>query len=77
VNPATGNNNSLGPGQELTITSNTEQVQPIDSPLSDADFIGWMEGADSMGLVRGQWNAVRNQSDSLSAFAKNAHTRAT
>jgi hypothetical protein len=56
VNPGTGNNNSLGPGQELTVTSNTEQVQPVDSPLSDDDFITWMEGADPMGLVRGQWN---------------------
>jgi hypothetical protein len=56
VNPGTGNNNSLGPGQELTITSNTEQVQPIESPLSDADFITWMEGSDPMGLTRGQWN---------------------
>ena len=56
VNPGTGNNNSLGPGDELTITSNTEQVQPIDRPLSDNDFITWMEGTDSKGLVRGQWN---------------------
>jgi hypothetical protein len=56
VNPGTGNNNSLGPGQGLTVTSNTEQVQPVDSPLSDDDFVTWMEGADSMGLVRGQWN---------------------
>ena len=29
VNPATGNNNSLGPGDELTVTSDTDQVQPI------------------------------------------------
>lgn len=56
INPGTGNNNSLGPGQELTVTSNTEQVQPVDSPLSDDDFIRWMESADPMGLVRGQWN---------------------
>src|SRR5215475_9312277 len=56
VNPGTGNNNSLGPGDELTITSNTEQVQPVDSKLSDDDFITWMEGADPKGLVRGQWN---------------------
>jgi hypothetical protein len=56
VNPGTGNNNSLGPGDELTITSDTEQVQPIRSTLSDADFITWMESADAQGLVRGQWN---------------------
>jgi hypothetical protein len=56
VNPGTGNNNSLGPGQELTVTSNTEQVQPVDSPLSDDDFISWLESADPKGLVRGQWN---------------------
>ena len=59
VNPATGNNNSLGPGDELTVTSDTDQVQPIgpiDQTLTDAQFVKWMEGADEKGFVRGQWN---------------------
>jgi hypothetical protein len=56
VNPGTGNNNSLGPGQEMTVTSNTEAVKPVDTSLSDAAFLSWMEGADPIGLVRGQWN---------------------
>ena len=59
VNPATGNNNSLGPGDELTVTSDTDQVQPIgpiDQTLTDAQFVKWMESADNRGYVRGQWN---------------------
>ena len=48
VNPATGNNNSLGPGGELTVTSDTDQVQPIGPTGStpDAQFVKWMEGAE-------------------------------
>ena len=64
VNPATGNNNSLGPGDELTVTSDTDQVQPIgpiDRELTDAEFVKWMESSDQKdpdkkGNVRAQWN---------------------
>jgi hypothetical protein len=56
VNPGTGNNNSLGPGEELTVTSDSEKVQPVKMPLEDAAFVRWMEGADPHGLVRSQWN---------------------
>jgi hypothetical protein len=56
VNPGTGNNNSLGPGTEITVTANTEQVAPIASDLSDAGFFAWMQGLDPNGLLRAQWN---------------------
>jgi hypothetical protein len=56
VNPGTGNNNSLGPGTEITVTVNTEQVAPITSDLDDADFFTWMQGLDPNGLLRAQWN---------------------
>jgi hypothetical protein len=56
VNPGTGNNNSLGRGAELTVTSDTNRVQPVATPLDDAAFLRWMEGADPHGLARSQWN---------------------
>ncbi|HYG88364.1 MAG TPA: hypothetical protein VD978_19150 [Azospirillum sp.] len=56
VNPGTGNNNSLGPGEELTVTSNTEQVMPEQQGMTDEQFRQWIAGADQDGFVRGQWN---------------------
>lgn len=56
VNPGTGNNNSLGPGTEITVTVDTEQVAPIASDLDDAHFYEWMQGLDPNGLLRAQWN---------------------
>ncbi len=56
VNPGTGNNNSASPGDELTVTSDTERVQPIETQSSDADFRRWMLGLDELGVLRSQWN---------------------
>jgi hypothetical protein len=62
VNPGTGNNNSLGPGTELTVTSDTDHVQPVKSEMTDEQFAAWLSGADASGLVRGQWNLFGDMS---------------
>lgn len=56
VNPGTGNNNSASPGDELTVTSDSEAVQPIEKDQSDAEFRRWMSGLDELGVLRSQWN---------------------
>ncbi|HET6333658.1 MAG TPA: hypothetical protein VFG30_10615 [Polyangiales bacterium] len=56
VNPGTGNNNSASPGDELTVTSDSERVQPIGFDKSDVDFRRWMTGLDELGMLRSQWN---------------------
>jgi hypothetical protein len=56
VNPGTGNNNSASPGDELTVTSDSERVQPVASGKSGAEFRRWMTGLDELGMLRSQWN---------------------
>ncbi|HKP62218.1 MAG TPA: hypothetical protein VJV78_36045 [Polyangiales bacterium] len=55
VNPGTGNNNSASPGDELTVTSDSERVEPIGNK-SDAEFRQWMMELDELGALRSQWN---------------------
>jgi hypothetical protein len=56
VNPGTGNNNSASPGEELTVTADSERVQPITGGKSDAEFRRWMTELDTLGVLRSQWN---------------------
>ncbi|ACY14144.1 hypothetical protein [Haliangium ochraceum] len=63
-NPGTANNDSLGPGTELSYTSNTEAVQPADNyrtrGKSDAEYTAWLQSCEDvpgMGRVlNSQWN---------------------
>jgi hypothetical protein len=65
VNPGTGNNNSASPGEELTVTSNSERVQAIDRGLGDAEFRRWMTELDALGALRAQWNYYGDMSFSF------------
>lgn len=56
ANSGTGNNDSASPGEELTITSDSERVQPVLQGRSDEEFVQWMMGLDQAGLIRAQWN---------------------
>lgn len=56
VNPGTGNNNSASPGEELTVTADSERVQPMMGGKSDAEFRRWMTELDALGVLRSQWN---------------------
>ena len=56
VNPGTANNNSATPGDELTVTSNTESVQPVTRCMTDEDFRKWITSLDNNKLLRCQWN---------------------
>jgi hypothetical protein len=56
VNPGTGNNNSASPGEELTVTSDSERVEAVEFPGSDAEFRRWMLELDPLGVLRSQWN---------------------
>lgn len=56
TNVGTGNNDSASPGEELTVTSDTEKVQPISDAAGDEEFRRWMMSKDEMGLLRAQWN---------------------
>lgn len=55
VNPGTGNNNSASPGDELTVTSDSERVAPI-GHKSDDEYRRWMCELDEVGALRAQWN---------------------
>ena len=56
VNAGTGNNDSLGPGTEITITSDTARVQPVMHGMSRDAWRQWVIGLDQQGLLRCQWN---------------------
>jgi hypothetical protein len=56
VNPGTGNNDSASPGEELSVTSNSERVQPMLGGRTDEEFHQWMISLDDHGLLRAQWN---------------------
>jgi hypothetical protein len=56
VNPGTGNNNSASPGEELTVTADSEHVWPITGSKSDAEYRQWMTELDERGVLRSQWN---------------------
>jgi hypothetical protein len=56
MNVGTGNNDSASPGNELTVTSDTERVQAVTRGMNDADFRQWMKSTDSAGFIRAQWN---------------------
>ena len=56
VNAGTGNNDSLGPGTEITVTSDTAQVQPVMHGMSPEAWRQWVIGLDQNGLLRCQWN---------------------
>ncbi len=56
VNVGTGNNDSASPGEELSVTSNSERVQPMSDGMTDAEFHTWMTTLDQHGLLRAQWN---------------------
>jgi hypothetical protein len=56
ANSGTGNNDSASPGEELTVTSDSERVQPVLQGRSDEEFLQWMMGLDQAGLIRAQWN---------------------
>jgi hypothetical protein len=67
-NPGTANNNSLGPGTELTYTSVTETVQPVTptAGMSDPQITQWLQSTvdiPGMGTVlNAQWNYYGDQS---------------
>ncbi len=56
VNVGTGNNDSASPGEELTVTSNSQRVQAELGGRSDREFLDWMSALDDHGLLRSQWN---------------------
>jgi hypothetical protein len=56
INPSTANNDSVSPGLELTVTTNTERVHALTQGKSDAEFRAYMTGLDQFGLLRCQWN---------------------
>ncbi len=66
-NPGTANNNSLGPGTELTYTSVTETVQPVTphAGMSDAEIAQWLQSTvtiPGLGTVlNSQWNYYGDQ----------------
>ncbi|HSJ91438.1 MAG TPA: hypothetical protein VK917_05185 [Ilumatobacter sp.] len=56
VNAGTANNDSVGPGTEISVTSNSEQVQPAFNARAPEEFRAWLIGLDQNGLLRCQWN---------------------
>ncbi len=56
INVGTGNNDSASPGEEMTVTSDTERVRAVTRGMTDAEFSRWMTGLDQDGLLRCQWN---------------------
>lgn len=56
VNAGTANNDSIGPGTEITVTSNSERVQPVLNGMEPEEFRSWVTGLDKLGLLRCQWN---------------------
>ncbi len=61
INVATGNNDSMSPGTEGAITSDSEQVRAVTAGRSDAEFAAWMEslgaaGGPTSGWINAQWN---------------------
>ena len=56
VNAGTGNNDSLGPGTEITVTSDTARVQPVMHGMSRDAWRQWVIGLDQQGLLHCQWN---------------------
>ncbi len=56
VNVGTGNNDSASPGEELSVTSNSQRVQAELGGRSDRAFREWMSSLDDHGLLRAQWN---------------------
>jgi len=56
VNTGTANNDSASPGEELSITCNTERVQPELNGKTDKEYFKWMMERDESGLLRSQWN---------------------
>lgn len=56
VNAGTANNDSIGPGTEISITSNSERVEPEFNGMSPEKFRKWLIGLDTHKLLRCQWN---------------------
>jgi hypothetical protein len=56
ANVGTGNNDSASPGEELSVVSDSERVQPVLQGRSDEEFTRWMTSLDQVGLLRAQWN---------------------
>jgi hypothetical protein len=56
VNPGTGNNNSASPGDELTVTADSERVSAVTLGKTDAEFQRWITQLDPQQLLRCQWN---------------------
>ncbi len=56
INVGTGNNDSASPGDELTVTSDTERVRAVTRGMTDAEFTRWVTGLDQNGMLRCQWN---------------------
>lgn len=56
VNAGTANNDSIGPGDEISVTSNSELVQPEFNGMDPETFRSWLIGLDEQQLLRCQWN---------------------
>ncbi len=65
INVGTGNNDSASPGEELTVTSDTERVRAVTRGKSDAEFSRWMTELDQNKLLRCQWNYYGDMSISF------------
>lgn len=70
TNPGTANNDSLGPGTEITYTSDTETVQPATGPITqgmtDDQYRDWLRqtgNVDGLGeVLNSQWNLYGDMS---------------
>ncbi len=58
VNAGTANNDSIGPGTEISVTSDSQRVQPVLGGRTPEQFRSWLIGLDQSDppLLRCQWN---------------------
>lgn len=56
VNAGTCNNDSIGPGTEISITSDSARVQPVMHGMDPDTWRTWARSLDQIGLLRCQWN---------------------
>jgi hypothetical protein len=69
VNPGTGNNNSASPGEELTVTADSERVSAVTLGKSDAEFQQWITQLDPQQLLRCEWNYYGDMSFAATSSA--------
>ncbi len=62
VNAGTCNNDSIGPGTEITITSDSARVQPVMHAMEPDAWRTWVRSLDQNGLLRCQWNLYGDMS---------------